>query len=57
MPDPPPYPETDEDTGVRPDRTTGTPRWVSVAVIGAVVLVVAVMVVLHITGTIGPGSH
>jgi hypothetical protein len=30
---------------------------VSVAVVGAVVLVVAMMVVLHITGTIGPGSH
>ncbi len=57
MADPPPYPEADEDTAARPERAAGTPRWVSVAVVGAVALVVVVVVVLHITGTIGPGSH
>ncbi len=57
MADPPSYPETDEDIGVRPERATGTPRWVSVAVVCVVVLVVVVMVVLHITGAFGSGSH
>ena len=57
MADPPPYPETDADAAPRPPRGTGTPRWVSVAVVGGVVLVVVVMVVLHIAGVLGPSSH
>ena len=57
MAKPPRYPGTDEDTAARPDREPGTPRWISVAVVAAVVLAVLVIVILHITGTLGPGSH
>jgi hypothetical protein len=57
MATPPPYPETNA-TGVEPDRpsTAGTPRGVYVFWIIVAVLVV-LMVVLHLTGTLGPGSH
>jgi hypothetical protein len=45
------------DTGVGPDResTTGTPRWVKVSAIIALVLVVLVVVMLLVGG--GPGGH
>jgi hypothetical protein len=57
MPDPPPFPDTGDATGVRPgpEPTTGTPRWVKVSVIIALVLVVLVVVVLLVGG--GPGGH
>ena len=56
MADPPPYP----DTGVEPDRgsTTGTPRWVKVFGIIALVAVVLFLVVMLIGGgEHGPGRH
>jgi hypothetical protein len=62
MADPPPYPDTGDDTGVGPDResTTGTPRWVKVFGIIALV-VVLLFVVLMFTrgpgGRHGPGRH
>ena len=61
MADPPPYPDSNGDTGddtrVRPDRgsTTGTPRWVKVFGIIALVLVL-LFVILHLTGG-GLGRH
>ncbi|QIN84516.1 hypothetical protein GBA63_19110 [Rubrobacter tropicus] len=60
MDDPTRYPDTGDDTGVRPDRgsTTGTPRWVKVVGIVALVLVVLVVVMLLAGGgSHGPGIH
>ena len=62
MADPPRYPDTDDDTGVGPDRgsTTGTPRWVKVLgiiVIVVVLLFVVVMMVAGGGGEHGPGRH
>ncbi|MGH3985549.1 MAG: hypothetical protein ACRDST_23415 [Pseudonocardiaceae bacterium] len=55
MADPPP------DTGVGPDResTTGTPRWVKVSGIIAIVLVLlfVIMMFAGIGGSHGPGRH
>jgi hypothetical protein len=62
MADPPPYPDTGDDTGVGPDResTAGTPRWVKVFGIIALV-VVLLFVILMFTrgpgGRHGPGRH
>jgi hypothetical protein len=56
MADPPPYPNTGDDTGVGPDResTTGTPRWVKV--FGIIALVVILLFVILLL-TRGPGGH
>jgi hypothetical protein len=51
----PRFPKTEEDDGAARER--GAPRWVSVGVVSLLVLVVVVMVVLHLTGVVGPGSH
>ena len=65
MADPPPYPAADsdisDDTRVSPDRgsTTGTPRWVKVFGIIALVLVL-LFVIMMLTGrggSHGPGRH
>ena len=55
--DPPPYPDTRDDTRVRPNRgsTTSTPRWVKVFGIITLVLVL-LFVILHLTGG-GLGGH
>jgi len=55
----PPYPDSNEDTGVEPDResTTGAPRWVSVFVTIVAIVLVLLFVVLHLTGTVGPGGQ
>jgi hypothetical protein len=59
MAHPPPYPDTGDETGAEPDRraTGGTPRWVSAVAIAVVIGLILLMVVLHLTGTIGPGAH
>lgn len=58
MTDPSRYPDTEEDTGVGPDSggAGGTPRWVFVLGICIAVVAILVFVVLHLTGTVGPGS-
>lgn len=58
MTEPPSHPETD-DTGGVPERgaTTGLPRWMSVLGIVIAVALVLIVVVLHLTGTIGAGTH
>jgi hypothetical protein len=71
MTEPPPYPETgDDDPGARPNRES-TPSqaddtahrqpargsWASKVVIVIVAALVILMVVLHLTGVIGPGTH
>jgi hypothetical protein len=59
MADPPRYPDTGDDTGLGRDRgsATGTPRWVSVLGIIIAIALVLLVVVLHLTGTLGPGAH
>ena len=53
----PPHPDTGQEVGA--DREPLTPRqqWTRIAVILLVVVTVLVIVVLHITGTLGPGSN
>jgi hypothetical protein len=55
MDDPPRNPEIEEDTDRR--AATSTPRWVFVLGIVIAVALVVLMVLLHLTGTIGPGVH
>ena len=59
MADPPRYPDTSDDTGLGRDRgsATSTPRWVSVLGIIIAIALVLLFVVLHLTGTLGPGAH
>ncbi len=59
MTDPPRYPDTGDDRGAEPGRgpTTATPRWISVVGIIFVILLVLLFVLLHLTGTVGPGGH
>jgi hypothetical protein len=55
MADLPTHPDT-EDASDR-TATSGTPRWAVIAGIAVVVALVVVMIALHVTGVIGPGSH
>ena len=57
MADSPPYPDSNGDTGVEPDRrsTNSTPRWVKVFGIIALVLIL-LFVILHLAGG-GLGGH
>jgi len=54
MAHPPQHPETEEDTGVGPRRA---PRWVVVLGITVAIALVAAMILLHLTGILGPGGH
>jgi hypothetical protein len=51
--------ETEEDAGRGPDReaASSTPRWVFVLGIIIAIALVGLMVLFHLTGTIGPGVH
>jgi len=55
MANPPLHP----DTGDGPDRgsASSTPRWVLVLGIIIAIVLVLLFVVLHLTGTLGPGAH
>jgi hypothetical protein len=59
MADPPPSPDSNGDTGDELDResTTGTPRWVKVFGIIALVGVLAFVIVLFTQGPHRPGMH
>jgi hypothetical protein len=57
--DPPRYPENEEDAGVNPDRRAANskPRWVIAFGIIMPIALVLLIVLLHATGTVGPGAH
>jgi hypothetical protein len=59
MADPPPDSDTGDDTGVGRDRgsATSTPRWLPVLGIVIAIVLVLLLVVLHLTGVLGPGAH
>jgi hypothetical protein len=50
---------TGDDTPVEPGRgsATGTPRWGTVLAIVIAVGLVLLLLVLHLTGVLGPGGH
>jgi hypothetical protein len=52
-------PEGDDDPDARLDHgsTTGTPRWVRALGIVIAIALIALFVVLHLTGTLGAGVH
>ncbi len=53
----PRFPNPDNDTMAERTSTTGRPRWLAAVGIGVAVGLVVLVVVLHVTGVIGPGSH
>jgi hypothetical protein len=56
----PSHPGTDDDPAVGSGRDAppaGRPRWVPVAGIVITIVLVLVIIVLHLTGTLGPGGH
>lgn len=59
MADPPPYPDTgndaDDTAADREPAITGS--WVSKVIIALVAALLAVIVILHLTGVVGPGTH
>ena len=62
MTGPPSYPDTGitgEGSGTPPGRgqRTGRPRWQTAAIVIIVIALLAVMVILHLTGTLGAGTH
>jgi hypothetical protein len=59
MADPPPDSDTGDETGVGRDRgsATSTPRWLPVLGIVIAIVLVLLLVVLHLTGVLGPGAH
>ncbi|MDP9300819.1 MAG: hypothetical protein M3P43_07985 [Actinomycetota bacterium] len=59
MADPPRHPGTEENAGVGPDggAASETPRWVLVFGIVIVIALIGLMILLHLTGILGPGAH
>jgi hypothetical protein len=62
MTGPPSYPDTGitgEGSGTPPGngQRTGRPRWKTAAIVIVVIALLTVMVILHLTGTLGAGSH
>jgi hypothetical protein len=57
--DPRPDPDGQDEPGARLGRgpATGTPRWVRLAGILLAIALIALFVVLHLTGTLGAGVH
>jgi hypothetical protein len=54
----PSHPGTDDEPGqASPSERSGPRSWTRILIVAIVVLLVAGMVVLHLTGVVGPGSH
>lgn len=55
----PTHPDTDDDLDGGTDRrsASGGPRWKSVVAVVAAAAVIALFVVLHLTGVVGPADH
>ncbi len=51
----PAHPGNDDTTGIEP--IPGGPSWKSLLGIAVLVTLVALIVVLHLTGVMGPGGH
>ena len=61
MTGPPSYPDTGitgEGSGLPGGgQRTGRPRWRTAAIVIVVIALLVMMVILHLTGTLGAGSH
>jgi len=62
MTGPPSHPDTGitgqaSGTPPRGGQLAGRPRWKTAAIAAIVIALLAVMVILHLTGTLGAGSH
>jgi hypothetical protein len=58
MTDPPRHPGTDEDGGPAPEGPPGgAPRRKVVLGVTIAIAVLVLIILLHLTGTIGPGAH
>jgi hypothetical protein len=51
------HPEHESPMRPDPDQAAGPPGWASVLGIAAVVLVLGLIVVLHLSGVLGGGGH
>ena len=58
MADPPSYPRTSDSTGAQTgdDAPPKRPRRVVIAIWAAVIALVLLMLILHLTGAVGPGT-
>ena len=57
MTGPPSYPDTGNTSQAAGPPPPVRPRWRSAAIVAIVIALLAVMVILHLTGTLGAGSH
>lgn len=58
MTEPPRHPGTDGNGGPDPERSPGgASRWMVVLGVTIAIALFAMIVLLHVTGTIGPGAH
>ena len=59
MAHPPPYPGSGDDSGAGPVRgpANGAPRWISVLKMIIAIALLVLVLVLHLSGIIGPRAH
>jgi hypothetical protein len=53
----PHHPDTGDDTGARREPLTARQRWARLAVILLVTALFVAIIVLHLTGVVGPGTN
>ena len=58
MADPPSYPRTSDSAGAKTgsDAAPKRPRWAVIAVGAVVIALFLLMLILHLTGAVGPGT-